>query len=188
MTESDLRNILNDQSTPRNYRPIFARLLHEDHQLATVFLEGILLNEAPFSSKLALSLEFACRDDLKIIHAVYDKFFTVLEVPDLEGSIRSFSKILEMVVRAAYSKNEALVKLYPLSSKQKEVITQACFQWLIGPYKVATQAQAMDCLFWLGHDIEWVHPELREVLLQGYPNGSAGYQSRARKILDKIGN
>jgi hypothetical protein len=163
-------------------------MLHEDHQLGTVFLKGILRNEPPFSSKLALSLEFACRDDLKIVHAVYDKFFTVLEVPNLEGSIRSFSKILEMVIRAAYSKKDVLAKLYPLSSEQKENSTQACFQWLIGPYKVATQAHAMDCLFWLGSDIDWVHPELREVLLQGYPNGSAGYQARARKILDKIGN
>jgi hypothetical protein len=177
-----------DGSTPREYRPVLAQILHNDPNTAPIFLHGILRNEAPYSSKLALSLEFACRDDLSLIHAVWDSYFSVLETPTLEGSIRSFSKILEMVVRAAYSTKVALAKLYPLSYGQKEAITQACFQWLIGPYKVATQAHAMDCLYWLGQDIDWIHPELREVLLQGYPNGSAGYQARARKILDKIGN
>ena len=73
-----------------------------------------------------------------------------------------------------------------LNKKHLETITSACFDWLIGNHKVAAQAYAMTCLLLLGRKFDWIHPELRSILEQNYPNGSAAYKARARMTLAKL--
>jgi len=44
----------------------------------------------------------------------------------------------------------------------------------------------MQTLALLGQEFEWIHPELKAVLEQGYAGGSAGYKARARRILKNL--
>ena len=67
-----------------------------------------------------------------------------------------------------------------------EAIATACFDWLISEQKVAPQAYAMTSLYYLGQRFPWIHEELKQVLEQNYADGSAGYQARARKVLQKL--
>jgi len=41
-------------------------------------------------------------------------------------------------------------------------------------------------LFLLGKDIDWIHPELLQILERDFPNLSAGFKARARHIIKKI--
>ena len=44
----------------------------------------------------------------------------------------------------------------------------------------------MESLLMLGQESDWILDELYSILDKDYPNKSSGYQSRARKIMDKI--
>jgi hypothetical protein len=75
-----------------------------------------------------------------------------------------------------------------LNEDERKIITECCFDWLITDQKVACQAPAMECLYYLGwdEDKEWIYPELINILTENAPHKSAGYQARARKILKRI--
>lgn len=98
-----------------------------------------------------------------------------------ESSIRPMAKICELLTLTHYKGAHSDKSL--LSPLHRERITAACFDWLISAEKVAPKAYSMQTLSLLGQDIEWVHPELKAVLEQGYASGSAGYKARARRIL-----
>ena len=84
-----------------------------------------------------------------------------------------------------YSKKETKSKEV-LSEHQLERIATICFDWLIGPHNVAPKAHSMTCLYLLGRDFEWIHPELKMVIEQNYASGSAAYKARARMVLSKL--
>jgi hypothetical protein len=44
----------------------------------------------------------------------------------------------------------------------------------------------MTCLYYRGTEIEWIHPELKQVIEERIHQGSAGYKNRGSKILDLI--
>ena len=58
--------------------------------------------------------------------------------------------------------------------------------WLIGNEKVAIHAYSMQTLFVFGKESDWIHNELRQVLVDNIAYGSAGYVSRAKRILKAI--
>ncbi|MGB0788706.1 MAG: adenylosuccinate lyase, partial [Marinirhabdus sp.] len=70
--------------------------------------------------------------------------------------------------------------------KHKETMTENCFDWLITPQKVACQARAMTALYFLGTEMAWVHPELKTIIETNLHKGSAGYQNRGAKTIEKI--
>lgn len=65
-------------------------------------------------------------------------------------------------------------------------MTECCFNWLITEQKVACQVPAMTCLALLGMESNWIHEELKQILIKNIPNKSAGYKARARKVLKEI--
>ncbi|MFY7729978.1 MAG: hypothetical protein ACOVRN_10710, partial [Flavobacterium sp.] len=74
-----------------------------------------------------------------------------------------------------------------LSAQQKELITEACFDWLINPDgKVANKAYAMRTLYILGKDTEWVYPELKRILSEDFSAHSAAYKAAAKELLQKM--
>ena len=52
--------------------------------------------------------------------------------------------------------------------------------------KIAPKAYAMNSLFLLGKDIDWIHPELVTILERDFQMQSSGFKARARHILKKI--
>ena len=102
-----------------------------------------------------------------------------------ESSIRPLAKICEILLISFYDTASGKERP-PLNNYHKAAITEACFDWLIGPGKVAPKAYSMRSLLLLGREIGWVHPQLKGVLEQNYAQGSPAYQARARQILKKL--
>ena len=116
----------------------------------------------------------------------YLDFFTAnLHKVHLESSVRPLAKICELLVISYYSK-EANTTKEAITTKNLEQITEACFDWLIGDYKVAPKAYSMTSLLLLGRTYDWVHPELKNIVEQNYATGSAAYKARGRMVLAKI--
>ena len=60
------------------------------------------------------------------------------------------------------------------------------FDWLIGNQKVAVKVYAMEMLFLLGKNIDWVRQELQLIIELNITKESAAYKARGKKILSLI--
>lgn len=145
-------------------------------------LEIGLHHGPPIGCRAAWVAEFVCKQDLGALFPHLEALAEGLAGLRSDSSIRAMAKICEMLAEA-YCAPQAKGPSPPLSREQRERITAACFDWLIGPHQVAPQAYSMRTLYLLGLEEAWVHGELRAVLEQGYPGGSAAYRARARHIL-----
>lgn len=145
-------------------------------------LEIALQEGPPLGSRAAWVAEFVCKQDLAALFPNLEAFSRGLAGLSADSSIRVMAKICEMLAEAYYEPGARGLKP-PLSQAQRERITSACFDWLIGPHEVAPKAYCMRSLYLLGQDAPWIREELRPILQQGYPQGSAAYRARARRIL-----
>ncbi len=74
-----------------------------------------------------------------------------------------------------------------LSKKHLQKITEVCFDRLIDTdTKVATKAYSMRALFILGKKDEWIHPELKRIVLEDSFKHSAAYKAAAKDVLKRI--
>ncbi len=133
------------------------------------------------SFKAAWTLEFVCENKIELLIKHFDLFFKHLPNIYKDQALRPFSKICLFIIENHYKK-----KKIQLNSKQKEIITECCFDWLISNQKVATEAYAMSSLFYLGTEIDWIHPDLKQIILQNINSKSAAYKARGRITIEKI--
>lgn len=143
---------------------------HEDNKLAT---------------KATWVLEFVCRKDLSRIFPYLDYIFENLPTAKSDGQLRSFGLIFELLTIGYYKKKQEEY-VQALTQKHKKVMTECCFDWMLTNQKVACQARAMTALYFLGTEIDWIHPELAIIINRNLPNGSAGYKNRGQKTLELI--
>lgn len=104
-----------------------------------------------------------------------------------ESVIRPMAHTCESLVLQYFKKRDVKV-IQTLDTLHLEKIAEACFDWLIGEYKVASKVFAMTSLFYLGEKFDWIRPELKQVIEQQIANGSAGFKSRGSKTLVLLKN
>ncbi|RZS93506.1 adenylosuccinate lyase [Aquimarina brevivitae] len=135
------------------------------------------------SCKAAWVLEFVCGKDLSVLLPHINAFLSCAKLVYQDPAVRPMAKICEYLTYAYYKQKTTTLNL---TLAQKEKMVALCFDWLITSQKVAAKAYAMTSLYLLGNDVEWVHPELKLLLLQNYDKGSAAYKARARKVLKEL--
>ena len=144
-------------------------------------------NHPELSHRAWWAFEFACLERLDLLYPHFDYFFQNLGSVKGDSSVRPIAHISEVIVLHYYKKkDETLQKIF--LQKHKESLTEVCFDWLITDQKVACQARAMLCLYYLGKELNWIHNELKVILERNIPMGSAGYKNRAAKILSALNN
>jgi len=99
---------------------------------------------------------------------------------------REMAKICELIA-INYNKKETSLLKSCITQKQKDMIIEACFDWMISDEKVAIHAYSMQILFILGKENNWIHKELKQILVDNMAFVSKGYVVRAKKILQAIG-
>lgn len=139
----------------------------------------------PISNRACWVIEFTAKENLAFLFPYLNYFTQNLNRVHLDSSVRPLAKICEFLIKAYFSKNDPEVRKV-LTENYLERITTACFDWLIGDYKVAAKAYSMTSLLLLGRKFSWIHPELKMVLEQNYASGSAAYKARARHTLAKL--
>ena len=131
------------------------------------------------------ALEFVAKEELQLLFPHMDQFCEGLERIDKDQSLRPLAHICEMWILAAYKRNDPMAQEV-LTPTNKEHLVNNSFDWLITDQKVACQVRAMTCLYYLGTEQDWIHPELIEVLQRNMHQGSPGYKARAKKIRTQI--
>ncbi len=185
MEKIELYELLNYVNHSREKRLKMANMVLGNPALVLPILEIAYDVDNPISSKACWVLEYTARKKLEFLFPHIDVFTSDLGKVRLESSVRPFSKICELLVTSYYSKELNSTKK-ALTRAHLEKMTEACFDWLIGEYKVAPKAYAMTSLLLLGRTFAWIHPELKIILEQNYGTGSAAYKARARMTLAKI--
>lgn len=143
------------------------------------------ITDDPISCKACWVLETTVKENPELLLPHISYFTENMGSVHLDSSVRPIAKICEILAINYFSKKENKIQKL-LSESDLERMAAACFDWLIGPYKVAPKAYSMTSLYLLGNKFDWIHPELKSVLLKNYPEGSAAYKARARMILKKL--
>jgi hypothetical protein len=146
-----------------------------------------LKTQEEITHKAAWVLEFVALEDLSLLYPHLDLFFEGITFPKKDQTVRPLANISEKLCLAYYKNSKKYVKP-PLTVAHKEIIVEASFDWIIADKKVACTARAMTCLYLIGNEIKWIHPELKIILEQKLPTGSAGYNPRAQTIISLIAN
>ena len=172
-------------SALRENRMKFANMVLADMRLFPKLITILFMVDDKVSCKAAWVLEFVCAKNLYAIVPYLDEFTRNLNKIRFDSAVRPVAKVCEFMATHYSSKNSNGLK-EALSTTHKACIVEACFDWMISDYKVASKVYAMGTLCLFGNEIDWIHPELTLILEQDFPNQSAGFKSRAKRTLQKI--
>ena len=187
MLPEDLKEKLMEVDSSRKKREEISYWITKKPHYVRETLQWCFNEESELLVQSAWVLEIICERKPESFTKYMHLFFEQLLNIKNDSALRSCAKICEMLCHFHYMKTLGLFSEI-LNKEEREIITECCFDWLITDQKVACQAPAMQCLYYLGwdHDKKWIYPELRNILVKNAPNQSAGYQARARKILKRI--
>jgi hypothetical protein len=185
LTKTELYKELNYVNHSREKRLYYAHLVIDEPELITPLLEILFTVDDKISCRAAWVFEFMCNEHLEAIVPHLNSFTANLSKVHLDSAVRPVAKVCEYLIKAYYSKNETTIKT-TLTEEHKQKIIEACFDWMINDEKIAPKAYAMNSLFLLGSEYDWIHPELSLILERDFQMQSSGFKARARHILKKI--
>ncbi len=183
MSRKNLIDKLNSFATAeRINRDGVARYVLINPQTFPFLIELTFEDHDRLSIKAAWILELVCIQDLSLIYPHLRFFCSQMKNISDESALRPLFKVTSFITNAYYNKKDPEIRK-KLTKESKEQLAEVCFDCLIGDHKIAAQVFAMDSLYDLGKEFEWIHPELKQILIRNLPKGSKGYQSHAKKIL-----
>lgn len=185
MTKTELYKELNYVNHSREKRFHYAHLVIDNDELIAPLLEILFEVNDKVSCRAAWVFEFMCGEQLEKIIPYLDLFTRNIAKVHLDSAVRPVAKVCEYLIKAYYSKTGNRIKS-ALTEEHKEKIIEACFDWMINDEKIAPKAYAMNSLFLLGCQYDWIHPELALILERDFQMQSSGFKARARHILKKI--
>lgn len=185
MANSELIQQLSYETARREHRKKAANWILAHPESVGEVLQFCFSKEKELSYKAAWALEFVFLEEPAVLYPHLDYFFQNLALAKLDQVVRPLAHICEELCVAYYKKAEPGIRAI-LSEVHKKTMTECSFDWLITDQKVACQVRAMTCLFYLGTEFHWIHPELKQILETNIHKGSAGYKSRAKKTLEQI--
>lgn len=185
MTTDELYNELNYVNHSRAKRQYYANMVIDNPALIPELLEILFMVDDKTSCRAAWVFEFMCGEHLEAAIPYLDHFTSKMHAVHLDSAVRPVAKVCEYLILAYYSRHDNKIKTV-LTQTHKEKITEACFDWMINDEKIAPKAYAMNSLYLLGQDYDWIHPELAIILERDYQMQSSGFKARARHILKKI--
>ena len=187
MLPEDLKEKLMEVNSSRNKRLEIAFWITKKPIYVRETLQWCFTEESKLLVQFAWVLEIICEHKARNFFKYMYLFFEQLPNIKNDSALRSCAKICEMLCRYHFMHSFSIFYSV-LDENERQCITECSFDWLMNDHKVACQAPAMQCLYYLGWDKDkkWIYPELRNILTENAPNKSAGYQARARKILKRI--
>ena len=185
MTTETLYKELSDVDHSREKRQFYANLIMAEPERIPQLLDIIFKVNDKISCKAAWVFEFVCGENLDLALPYLDQFTTNLSKVHLDPAVRPVAKVCEYLTKSYYTDQNQKVKAALLLT-HKEGITESCFDWLINDAKIAPKAYAMNSLFLLGTEFNWIHPELKTIIERDYQLQSSGFKARARQILLKL--
>ncbi len=188
MVPKDLEEKLMEVDSSRMKREeVVSWILRNKPHYVREMLQWSFNEESELLVKSSWILEAICKRRPEAFFKYMYLFFEHLPNIKNDSALRSCANICKMLCYNHFMLKYTYFRDI-LREDQRDLLTAVCFDWLITDQKVACQAPAMDCLYYLGWDKKksWIYPDLIGILTKDAPNKSAGYQARARKVLKRI--
>ncbi len=180
---SELQQKLDYVSAYRENRLKCAQDILENPHLFNELVAICFSPEDKNNHKACWILEFVSYEELHWLQPHLDFFCTNLKILKDESSMRPIAKVVQLLVKSHYKKNENGIQL---SEENLQDCIEASFDWLINDTKVATKAYSIRTLYVLGNYYDWIHPELKVIIDKDYADHSAAYKAVAKEVLKKI--
>tara|TARA_R110001592_G_scaffold7066_8_gene39897 strand:- start:7318 stop:7890 length:573 start_codon:yes stop_codon:yes gene_type:complete len=176
---------LNNMENPkRENRQRVANVVLKDQKLCKDLVAITFDVDNKVSIKAAWILEWICNHHhLNWILPHLDEFSTKISTLKFDSAIRSCAKICELLANGYYPKNEVREKL---TNTHIDRIIETGFDWLITPQKIAVRAYTMTTLYLFGLEVDWVHLELKHLIVTTIIHESKGTKARGNHILKLI--
>ena len=185
MTRDELYKELQGVNHSREKRHECSTLIMENTYLIPKLLDIMFMVDDNVSPKAGWVMEFLCNRDVNFIIDHLNQFTENIHRVHQDSAVRPVAKLCELIA-IAYSSNENTQMKKALRPTYKERIIETCFDYMINDEKIAPKAYAMNTLFLLGKETDWIHPELTLIIERDYKMQSSGFKARARHILKKI--
>jgi len=179
-----LKNI---ENAKRVNRLRVSNLVIENKELFKPLLELTFEVDNKLSIKAAWVLEFVCFEKLEWLVPYLDTFTKNIRFVKFDSVVRPVSKICNFIAIAYNSRKTSLIK-ETLTRNQIDLIIETGFDWMISEQKVAVKAYTMNSLFLFGKEYDWVHEELKLIILKNISTGSPAYKARGKITLSLINN
>ena len=185
MSGTKLSEALNYPTAAREHRLRAARWLLDHPECLKELLILVMEKDSREAEKASWALEFAFLEDPHFIVPELTYFFDKIGQPKRDSIVRPLSNICERICVGYYEKKPSELSAY-FGPIQRAQLVEAAFDWLINDFRTASKVRAMTCLYHLGTEFSWIHPELRAILKEEIHTSSPGYRNRAAKILGQI--
>ncbi|TXJ90974.1 hypothetical protein [Flagellimonas pelagia] len=185
MTEKELHISMTSGRLSKAQVDVLVDQMSPFPELAEQLFNEVLLEDKEGTFNASWTFDNLMRKKLDYLLPFFGTFVGSLSCLKTESCIRPLAHVCEMVC-VAYFKKKDLAFVKNITDEQLEQMMTCCFDWLISPMNMAPKVFSMTSLYYLGMKFSWVHPELKQVLLDTCPTGTTGYQNRAKKTLDKL--
>ncbi len=150
-----------------------ANMVYDEPELMKVLLEVALQQNASVAQRASRVMSICCETYPEMARPYLPRIVKALKELKYEGPLRNLLKILADVP-------------LDLTERQQSAVINHCFDYLTGAYAVAIKVYSMEVLFKLSSAYPEIGTELSHILEDQLPEASAGYRSRATKILSKL--
>ncbi len=181
MTLSELYKDLDYVNHSREKRAYYAQLIVDNPDAMRHVLEILFMVDDPKSNRAGWLSEFVTKEDITIILPHLDYFTKHIHTVYQDSALRPVAKICEYLTISYYKEKHPETRKMLLSS-HKDCIIECGFDWLITDQKVAVKAYTLTSLYHLGTETDWIHPELKRFMEDGYHTGSAAFKARCRHV------
>ncbi len=185
MTEEQLRQQLNSGRLSKERIIGLVHTLLEHPQLTKTLWLEVLQQDKEGEFNASWVFDHLVRKRPTLVLPFVNDFIGNLKNLQSESCIRPMAHSCQLLTEAYFEKKNPEY-LRAISNESLEELVTVCFDWFIGEHKVAAKVFAMTCLYHLGTRFDWIHPELLQILQDTIASGTAGYQSRGKKILAKL--
>ena len=185
MTKNELKKAL---TAGRLSKPGILELVEQlsaTPQLVGPLLDAIWVEDKEGGFNASWVFDHLMRKNLDFILPFTSEFVQGIKNLTSESCIRPMAHTCQMLMESYFEKKDPSF-IAAMDQKLLEALVEVCFDWLLEDHKVAAKVFSMTSLYHLGKRFEWIHPELKSVLQKTIASGTAGYKSRARKLLDKL--
>ncbi len=179
MTEKQLLVELDNVNALREKRLYLASLILNDLSSIEPLVKIVFKFDDEISIKAAWVLEFVTKQKWEVILPYLDYFSKNIQKIYFGGAVRSMAKITQIITQ---KNNKSKI----LTNKQEKAFIEIAFDWLISEHKVAIKAYVMQILFLLGKKHNWIHSDLKNILLENMHKHSSAYKARARITIEQI--
>ncbi|WPR72687.1 hypothetical protein SLW70_06035 [Flavobacterium sp. NG2] len=180
---TELESIIEQTTGYKNSRQSTADYMLARPELLDLFLFSCFEIDNPNHYKACWAMELMAYEKLEWFQPYLDLICSKSQKLTNESAIRPIAKVLYLLLEAHYKKTDDRITL---TEEQRQDLIETNFDWLINDAKVAAKVYAMRCLYLLGNEYDWIHPELKTILVKDFSTHTAAYKAVSKHILKKL--